>query len=173
MKKNTNIITIIVVLMFYTCLSLIPTSTSSSSHPKPKSQTQALANLYRAKLLNNINKLNSLGDHEDGIDLSTIRFNAAEPLQAYDDDIDEDVLNRGLKEKDKIEKLPGQPDDEVDFDQYGGYVTVDKSAGRALYYYFAEAPRSKKRKLPLLLWLNGGTLGYINIFTFLFINHSG
>ncbi|KAJ4970367.1 hypothetical protein NE237_003466 [Protea cynaroides] len=59
----------------------------------------------------------------------------------------------GLKEEDKIEMLPGQPS--INFDQYGGYVTVDKSAGRALYYYFAEAVNKKDTK-PLLLWLNGG-----------------
>ncbi|CAA7388828.1 unnamed protein product [Spirodela intermedia] len=67
----------------------------------------------------------------------------------------------GLKEKDKIAKLPGQPDG-VDFLQYGGYITVDEKAGRALYYYFAEAPDAASR--PLLLWLNGGpgcsSIGY-------------
>ncbi|XP_050211068.1 serine carboxypeptidase-like 40 [Mercurialis annua] len=62
-------------------------------------------------------------------------------------------LNTGSKEADKIVKLPGQP--VVKFDQYGGYVTVDQAAGRALYYYLAEAPYGKE-KLPLLLWLNGG-----------------
>lgn len=61
----------------------------------------------------------------------------------------------GLKEKDKIAKLPGQPDG-VDFLQYGGYITVDEKAGRALYYYFAEAPDAASK--PLLLWLNGGNL---------------
>ncbi|KAJ1400260.1 Serine carboxypeptidase, serine active site [Sesbania bispinosa] len=59
----------------------------------------------------------------------------------------------GLKEKDRIEKLPGQP--HVRFSQYGGYVTVDKLAGSAFYYYFVEAQHSKETK-PLLLWLNGG-----------------
>ena len=59
----------------------------------------------------------------------------------------------GLKEKDRIERLPGQP--KVNFSQYGGYVTVDKLAGRAFYYYFVEAQRSKET-MPLLLWLNGG-----------------
>ncbi|KAF3957327.1 hypothetical protein CMV_017648 [Castanea mollissima] len=59
----------------------------------------------------------------------------------------------GLKQEDRIERLPGQP--YVNFSQYGGYVTVDKSAGRALYYYFVEAHHSKN-SLPLLLWLNGG-----------------
>ena len=60
----------------------------------------------------------------------------------------------GLKEEDRIERLPGQP--LANFSQYGGYVTVHKSAGRALYYYFVEAHHSKN-SLPLLLWLNGGT----------------
>ncbi|CAJ1934237.1 unnamed protein product [Sphenostylis stenocarpa] len=59
----------------------------------------------------------------------------------------------GLKEKDRIQGLPGQP--QVGFSQYGGYVTVDKLAGRAFYYYFVEAERSQ-HTLPLLLWLNGG-----------------
>lgn len=67
----------------------------------------------------------------------------------------------GLKEKDIIVKLPGQP--EVDFSQYGGYVPVDESAGRALFYYFVEASQSKDSS-PFLLWLNGGpgcsSLGY-------------
>ncbi|KAG8368331.1 hypothetical protein BUALT_Bualt15G0034500 [Buddleja alternifolia] len=61
-------------------------------------------------------------------------------------------VHDGLKELDKILKLPGQPS--VKFDQYSGYVTVDPTAGRALFYYFTEAvnPSSK----PLVLWLNGG-----------------
>ncbi|KDP31724.1 hypothetical protein JCGZ_14937 [Jatropha curcas] len=58
------------------------------------------------------------------------------------------------KEKDRIKRLPGQP--QVEFSQYGGYVTVDKLAGRAFYYYFAEANEYSKKSLPLLLWLNGG-----------------
>lgn len=59
------------------------------------------------------------------------------------------------KENDKIKKLPGQP--YVKFDQYGGYVTINESAGRAFYYYFVEAENPKKSStLPLLLWLNGG-----------------
>nr|XP_043625814.1 serine carboxypeptidase-like 40 [Erigeron canadensis] len=59
----------------------------------------------------------------------------------------------GLKNNDKIHKFPGQP--YVRFDQYGGYVTVDQSDGRAYYYYFVEALKAKD-SLPLLLWLNGG-----------------
>ncbi|KAJ3683832.1 hypothetical protein LUZ60_014059 [Juncus effusus] len=67
----------------------------------------------------------------------------------------------GQKEKDKIVKLPGQPG--VNFDQYGGYVTVNEKRGRALYYYFAKAVGNHGSS-PLLLWLNGGpgcsSLGY-------------
>ncbi|CAN6443975.1 unnamed protein product [Victoria cruziana] len=60
----------------------------------------------------------------------------------------------GLKKKDKIKRLPGQPD--VDFEQYAGYITVDKEAGRAFFYYFVEAAGFTSCSKPLLLWLNGG-----------------
>lgn len=61
-----------------------------------------------------------------------------------------------LRERDLIRRLPGQPP--VSFDQYGGYVTVNESAGRSFFYYFVEASNSKsKDSSPLLLWLNGGT----------------
>ncbi|XP_012699144.1 LOW QUALITY PROTEIN: serine carboxypeptidase-like 28, partial [Setaria italica] len=59
-----------------------------------------------------------------------------------------------VKAADKIPALPGQPEG-VDFDQYGGYVTVDEKNGRALFYYLVEAPQDASSK-PLLLWLNGG-----------------
>ncbi|MQL82927.1 hypothetical protein Taro_015394 [Colocasia esculenta] len=58
-------------------------------------------------------------------------------------------------ESDRIDLLPGQPG-RADFDQYAGYVTVDQKAGRALFYYFAEAPSSIASSAPLVLWLNGG-----------------
>ncbi|KAK4437852.1 Serine carboxypeptidase II-3 [Sesamum alatum] len=58
----------------------------------------------------------------------------------------------GLKEADRILMLPGQPT--VNFTQYSGYVTVDPTAGRALFYYFTEAEDSSSK--PLVLWLNGG-----------------
>ncbi|XP_047259720.1 serine carboxypeptidase-like 40 [Capsicum annuum] len=68
--------------------------------------------------------------------------------------LDKFVLSqKWLKHKDQIKRLPGQP--QVKFKQYGGYVTVNESAGRALYYYFVEADQNSK-SLPLLLWLNGG-----------------
>jgi len=66
-----------------------------------------------------------------------------------------DSEQSALKAADKITALPGQPDD-VDFDQYSGYVTVGEENGRALFYYFVEAPQDASTK-PLLLWLNGGT----------------
>ncbi|KAL0334827.1 UNVERIFIED_CONTAM: Serine carboxypeptidase-like 40 [Sesamum radiatum] len=58
----------------------------------------------------------------------------------------------GLKEADRILMMPGQPT--VNFTQYSGYVTVDPTAGRALFYYFTEAEDSSSK--PLVLWLNGG-----------------
>ncbi|KAF8410023.1 hypothetical protein HHK36_002543 [Tetracentron sinense] len=68
----------------------------------------------------------------------------------------------GLMEDDKIDVLPGQPQG-VDFDQYAGYITVDPTAGRALFYYFVESPQNSSTN-PLVLWLNGGpgcsSLGY-------------
>lgn len=57
------------------------------------------------------------------------------------------------QQKDLVKELPGQPP--VEFAQYAGYVTVNKTAGRALFYYFVEATSSPETK-PLLLWLNGG-----------------
>ncbi|XP_042423484.1 serine carboxypeptidase II-3-like [Zingiber officinale] len=70
--------------------------------------------------------------------------------------------NSGLKEGDKVIRLPGQPK-RVNFDQYVGYVTVDKANGRAMFYYFVEAAENSGSK-PIVLWLNGGpgcsSLGY-------------
>ncbi|CAI9765556.1 unnamed protein product [Fraxinus pennsylvanica] len=58
----------------------------------------------------------------------------------------------GIKELDKILSLPGQP--KVNFSQYSGYVTVDPTAGRALFYYFSESEDPSNK--PLVMWLNGG-----------------
>lgn len=60
----------------------------------------------------------------------------------------------GLKKVDKITELPGQPG-KAAFDQYAGYVTVNATSGKALFYYFAEAVEEPSTK-PLVLWLNGG-----------------
>lgn len=62
----------------------------------------------------------------------------------------------GDQGRDKITHLPGQPKN-VDFNQYSGYVTVNKQAGRALFYWLVESPASRRpESRPLLLWLNGG-----------------
>ncbi|WCJ19365.1 serine carboxypeptidase-like 27 [Euphorbia peplus] len=58
--------------------------------------------------------------------------------------------------KDKIVFLPGQPQN-VEFNQYSGYVTVNQQAGRALFYWLIESPASRgPDSRPLVLWLNGG-----------------
>ncbi|CAI0464938.1 unnamed protein product, partial [Linum tenue] len=54
--------------------------------------------------------------------------------------------------EDRILRLPGQP--EVSFQQYAGYVTVDETQQRKLFYYFVEAETNSTSK-PLVLWLNG------------------
>ncbi|KAA3462155.1 serine carboxypeptidase-like 40 [Gossypium australe] len=100
-----------------------------------KKQTEALGHLYEIKMKGShvLNKSPFKAIHH----INKSRIHGQEEM----------------KEKDRIPKLPGQP--HVRFSQYGGYVTVDKKAGRALYYYFVEAQHSKE-SLPLLLWLNGG-----------------
>ena len=45
---------------------------------------------------------------------------------------------------------------QVSLPQYSGYVTVDPSAGRALFYWFTEADESSTQ--PLMLWLSRGSL---------------
>jgi len=54
---------------------------------------------------------------------------------------------------DLVTNLPGQPP--VDFQHYAGYVTVNETNGRALFYWFFEA-MTKPEDKPLVLWLNGG-----------------
>ncbi|KAK6143181.1 hypothetical protein DH2020_023529 [Rehmannia glutinosa] len=103
-----------------------------------KKQSEALSHIYKSKLWDNTN-----------IDKS--QFNIA---SAYFREAKIQPQGEGLKENDRIERLPGQP--QVKFKQYGGYVTVNRTAGRAFYYYFVEAQASDHNSLPLLLWLNGG-----------------
>ncbi|KAJ8618563.1 hypothetical protein MRB53_014749 [Persea americana] len=57
-----------------------------------------------------------------------------------------------LQEADRVIRLPGQPP--VKFKQFAGYVTVNESHGKALFYWFFEATHEPEKK-PLLLWLNG------------------
>ncbi|XP_059649141.1 serine carboxypeptidase-like 40 [Cornus florida] len=99
-----------------------------------KRQSEALGHLYKTKLTKN-----------SIIDTSNFKVTINGLVEV--------LSQEGMKERDRIERLPGQP--QVGFDQYGGYVTIDEPAGRAFYYYFAEAQHSKQ-SLPLLLWLNGG-----------------
>ncbi|CAL4956909.1 unnamed protein product [Urochloa decumbens] len=61
---------------------------------------------------------------------------------------------RGEQERDRVQFLPGQPASPP-VSQFAGYVTVNESTGRALFYWFFEAQASPEKK-PLLLWLNGG-----------------
>ncbi|WOL06009.1 serine carboxypeptidase-like 34 isoform X2 [Canna indica] len=65
------------------------------------------------------------------------------------------------QQADRVFRLPGQPP--VTFRQYAGYVTVNASHGRALFYWFFEADHNAAEK-PLVLWLNGGpgcsSIGY-------------
>ncbi|XP_078177991.1 serine carboxypeptidase II-1-like [Carex rostrata] len=60
-------------------------------------------------------------------------------------------------QNDLIDQLPGQPGP-VNFTQYSGYVTVNATAGRALFYWLQEAQGGSEvsDSAPLVLWLNGG-----------------
>lgn len=73
--------------------------------------------------------------------------------------ISDEVLE--LQKADLVTDLPGQPP--VEFRHFAGYVTVDESHGKALFYWFFEAQKQPEEK-PLLLWLNGGNL-IINSFS--------
>lgn len=55
--------------------------------------------------------------------------------------------------RDRVPDLPGQPD--VSFRHYAGYVPVNKTNGRAMFYWFFEAMSLPNQK-PLVMWLNGG-----------------
>ncbi|KAM5588329.1 hypothetical protein ABKV19_006659 [Rosa sericea] len=65
-------------------------------------------------------------------------------------------LINSLASQDLVTNLPGQP--AVDFRHYAGYVTVNETNGRALFYWFYEAATNPDLK-PLVLWLNGGEAG--------------
>ena len=56
--------------------------------------------------------------------------------------------------RDQITQLPGLRGD-FKSRHYGGYITVDESHKRSLYYYFVTS-ENEPAKDPLVLWLNGG-----------------
>lgn len=70
------------------------------------------------------------------------------------------AAGEGSKEADKIAALPGQPPD-VKLQQYSGYINVNETSGKSLFYYFVEASVDAAHK-PLLLWLNGGNFSVSN-----------
>ncbi|XP_035687682.1 putative serine carboxypeptidase-like 23 [Branchiostoma floridae] len=63
-------------------------------------------------------------------------------------------LSRPETDSDKIESLPGL-NATLPFSQYAGYITVNESHGRRLFYWFVESQSDPERD-PLVLWLNGG-----------------
>ena len=58
-----------------------------------------------------------------------------------------------LSNGDKVLSLPGQP--QVSFRQFSGYIQVNATQQRNLFYYFVEAETEPASK-PLVPWLNGG-----------------
>ncbi|KAL0387913.1 UNVERIFIED_CONTAM: Serine carboxypeptidase-like 40 [Sesamum radiatum] len=125
------------ILLFSSALLLTCLTAAAAAESSGEKQIAALSRIYNEKLKNST-----------GMDRS--HFNGSRHHDFHGAKVHPQV---GLKESDRIERLPGQPP--VKFKQYGGYVTVDRKAGRAFYYYFVEAQRSHE-SLPLLLWLNGG-----------------
>lgn len=63
------------------------------------------------------------------------------------------AVTKEEEEADRIASLPGQP--KVSFQQFSGYVPVNKVPGRALFYWLTEATHNPLNK-PLVVWLNGG-----------------
>ncbi|RVW40809.1 hypothetical protein CK203_080733 [Vitis vinifera] len=89
---------------------IIFSSFVAQSHGRIRKQTELLNILRKAKMQGN-----------SGIDTSLFEVNEIESeAESY-----KILPQKGMKEKDRIERLPGQP--HVGFSQYGGYVTIDES----------------------------------------------
>jgi serine carboxypeptidase-like clade 2 len=56
----------------------------------------------------------------------------------------------------QITSLPGLANFPTDYNVYGGYITVDASHGRALYFMFAEASDIDPSTAPIGFWQTGG-----------------
>ncbi|PKI46539.1 hypothetical protein CRG98_033096 [Punica granatum] len=66
------------------------------------------------------------------------------------------IFLRSKSSAELITSLPGQPEINVGFKQYSGYIITNAEHGRALFYYFVEAQSPDPSSRPLTLWLNGG-----------------
>jgi serine carboxypeptidase-like clade II len=56
----------------------------------------------------------------------------------------------------QVTSLPGLASFPTDFGVYSGYITVDATAGRALFFMFAEASEVRASAAPLVVWFTGG-----------------
>lgn len=62
----------------------------------------------------------------------------------------------------QIQRVPGY-NGFINFAQYAGFVPVNTTAQRNLFYWFVES-QSNPSSAPVILWLNGGTC-FIILFT--------
>ena len=64
------------------------------------------------------------------------------------------------QEADRVYNLPGQC--MANFTYYAGYIIVNESHGRALFYWFYEAEGQPSEKT-LVLWIKGGLHHHLNL----------
>lgn len=100
-------------IIFFLLLTLFLSQIVMASSHELKKHSHGVGKLYLNKLLKKY---------------STIDNNSSSHFSSSIDCLESDkfvLSQKGLKNKDQIKKLPGQPF--VKFKQYGGYVTVNKS----------------------------------------------
>ncbi|KAI5435847.1 Serine carboxypeptidase-like 20 [Lathyrus oleraceus] len=68
--------------------------------------------------------------------------------------IEDDANNGNSPKGSLITNVPGF-NGSLPSKHYGGYVTIDESHGKNLYYYFVQS-EGDSSKDPIVLWLNGG-----------------